>query len=137
MPCRTMMLTNHALLHAFCQESGGNYFNLKIASDDHVLTGVGDVPFNLVAIECNPDEIAEVYPKVGTAITPADALWQVACPAGEVDPSLRLRHHRGFQRNIHHQRPRAQPRNAPPALWRTRRRRNCRFARKRMPTKSH
>jgi tetratricopeptide (TPR) repeat protein len=59
---------NHALLRSICQESGGSYFNLRQMSDEQVLAGVGDAPFSLVSVECNPAEISEVYPPVGTAI---------------------------------------------------------------------
>ena len=59
---------NHAMLRSICQESGGSYFNLKRTTDEQVIAGVGDAPLSLVSVECKPEEIAEVYPPVGTEV---------------------------------------------------------------------
>jgi tetratricopeptide (TPR) repeat protein len=60
---------NYPLLRSICQESGGNYFNLTKSTDEQVLAGVGDAAFSLVSVECKAEEIADVQPPVGTAIT--------------------------------------------------------------------
>lgn len=59
---------NHPLLQRLCQESGGRYFNLRRSSDEQAISGIGQSPFSLVSIGCNPREIAEVYPPAGAPV---------------------------------------------------------------------
>lgn len=37
---------NHALLRGYCQASGGSYYNLKRASDEQVISGMGNLSYS-------------------------------------------------------------------------------------------
>jgi Ca-activated chloride channel family protein len=56
---------NHAMLRQVCRESGGQYFNLKRATDEQVVAAVGHEGYSLVSIDAKPGEVAEVYPGPG------------------------------------------------------------------------
>ena len=54
--------SNHALLKRIAAASGGVYFNLERVTDDQVTAGLAKTPYSLTSVECNPAEVADVYP---------------------------------------------------------------------------
>ena len=86
---------NHALLRALCQESGGGYLNLKRVSDEQAIAGVGDAPLSLVSVECDPHDIADVYPPAGTAVP-----GRIAVSGRLLVPEAKLTLHYGYGRQI-------------------------------------
>lgn len=61
--------TNYPLLRQLSQESGGALVDLRRVGDEQALATLGDAPFALIGVECDPNQVADVYPLPGTPIT--------------------------------------------------------------------
>lgn len=60
--------SNHELLEALAQSSGGEYLNLQRLSVDQAAAAVGDAPYSFLSAEFDPAKIAEVYPRTPRAV---------------------------------------------------------------------
>lgn len=88
---------NHALLRALCQESGGTYFNLRQATDEQVISAVGDSPFSFISADFKEGDIAELYPLLGTTVNGRFAL------SGKLlVPEAKVTVHYGYGKDITH-----------------------------------
>jgi len=88
---------NHAMLRQVCRESGGQYFNLKRATDEQVLAGVGQEPYALVSIDSKPGEVAEIYPGPGVP-----ASGRIALAGKLLAPEATITLNYGFGKRVTH-----------------------------------
>ena len=88
---------NHALLRYLSQATGGQYFNLATLTDEQAVSAAGVSAFCLVSAEYKADEIAEVYPKPGTAV-----LERVAVAGRLLKDNAIIKLNYGFGKRITH-----------------------------------
>jgi len=54
---------NHGVLRRIAATSGGQYFNLQTTTAQRAAAAIGETPFMLLGVDCDPKEIADVYPR--------------------------------------------------------------------------